>query len=91
MGTMGSAPGAARGSLSTVCACAPTDIIGTLGVQPDAQGDGHDANGGETGDERGDATAGAADGAPGDALADTQGDVHACLGPAADAGPLGRP
>jgi hypothetical protein len=80
---------------ATVCACDPTVIIGTLGVQPDAQGDGHDAQSGETGDAQGDATVGAADGAPGDALADaqgdTQGDVQTCLGPAADAGPSADP
>jgi hypothetical protein len=75
-----------------VCACDPTVIIGTLGVQGDAQVGGQ---GDATIDAQSDATIDAQAEAQADALADAQGDVQSdvpgCPGSVADAGPTTDP
>lgn len=67
-----------------ICACDPTVIIGTLGVQADAQMGGQ-------GDASVDAQSDATTDAQADALGDAQGDGQGCLGSSADAGPTADP
>jgi hypothetical protein len=85
---------------ATTCGCDPTVIIGTLGVQGDAQAGGQgdaqgdasvDAQGDATIDAQGDATTDAQGDALADAKGDAQGDGQGCLGSGADAGAVADP